>query len=124
MAETKFDRVTKKTIENGEKIKFVLVTIKFKVQRLKTLVYENKKKLREREELLNKAKKLALSMEKGKVKKKTIEEYYEEFEREMEEEQERKSGETFKGESNYKENDFARSRRCKVRNKESEKGLN
>lgn len=77
MAETKFDRVTKKTIEKGEMIKFVLVTIKFKVQRLKTLVYENKKKLREREELLNKAKKLALSMEKGKVKKKTIEEYYE-----------------------------------------------
>lgn len=35
MAETKFDRVVKKTIEKAEKIKFGLVTIKFRCKGLR-----------------------------------------------------------------------------------------
>lgn len=64
IAETKFDRLTKKAQEKTK--------IKVKVHGIKALAQEKKEtKLREREELLRKVDEVAFSLEKSKGTKKT-----------------------------------------------------
>lgn len=69
MLKQNLGRLQSRPKKREKKVKFGLLKIKDKTQELKALVEEKKEKLREREEFLNRVKKVALPVEKGKAKK-------------------------------------------------------